>query len=401
MNAIPSQWRRGDGFSLVEVMVAMALGAFLTLGVIQVLSVSKGIYFSNAAIARMQDNGRFALEALARSIRLAGYTGCDRANLVNIQLSNPTYWWKNFATNAITTDPTGAPLPTPATFGAASQAIGATIMGYDGTQTHALPAAGSPAAAQFTTTSNGRRMPGSDALIVLGGDGGYAVTANDPGNFKLTLNSVTKPSGVTLKVGDLAIACDSASGTKPMIPATLFQVTGVGSGSIAYAGSLSVYTLTATDEVGRISLLDYIPAAFYIGTNDSCPLNSTCALPNALYQLQFSGGTMVAQQVVEGVQDMQILYGEDTNADGQVEQYSDATSVADWNNVLAVRISLLMVTLEDNIVPQPQDYQWPNDTGDAANFGRTNLGSSRPGDRHLYQVFSTTVGIRNRLRSSS
>lgn len=61
------------GLSIVELMVAMALGLLLMTGVIQVFLSSRQTYAANEAMGRMQENGRFALEFMARSARLAGY----------------------------------------------------------------------------------------------------------------------------------------------------------------------------------------------------------------------------------------------------------------------------------------------------------------------------------------
>ncbi|CAN7442895.1 PilW family protein [Pseudomonas sp. LjRoot71] len=62
------------GLSVVELMVAMALGLLLMTGVIQVFLSSRQTYAANEAMGRLQENGRFALEFIARSARIAGYT---------------------------------------------------------------------------------------------------------------------------------------------------------------------------------------------------------------------------------------------------------------------------------------------------------------------------------------
>lgn len=62
------------GFSIVELMIALVIGLLLMTGVIQVFISSKQTYATNEAMARLQENGRFALEFIARSARIAGYT---------------------------------------------------------------------------------------------------------------------------------------------------------------------------------------------------------------------------------------------------------------------------------------------------------------------------------------
>ncbi len=70
-NAYPARTERG--FSIVELMIALVLGLILLGGVIQVFLSSRQTYSANEAMSRMQENGRFALEFMARSARLAGY----------------------------------------------------------------------------------------------------------------------------------------------------------------------------------------------------------------------------------------------------------------------------------------------------------------------------------------
>lgn len=65
--------RQQLGLSLVELMVALVLGLVLMTGIIQVFLSSRQTYTTNEAMARMQENGRFALEFISRSARLAGY----------------------------------------------------------------------------------------------------------------------------------------------------------------------------------------------------------------------------------------------------------------------------------------------------------------------------------------
>ncbi|MFT0211622.1 PilW family protein [Pseudomonas sp. F1_0610] len=61
------------GLSLVELMVALAIGMFLVLGIIQVFLTSRDSYSVNEGIARLQENGRFSLDFLTQSLRQAGY----------------------------------------------------------------------------------------------------------------------------------------------------------------------------------------------------------------------------------------------------------------------------------------------------------------------------------------
>lgn len=74
---------RQRGLSLVELLVSMALGLLLLAGVIQVVLGSKRSYQAGIALAELQENGRFALEAMAQDLRNAGFTGACADGLVN------------------------------------------------------------------------------------------------------------------------------------------------------------------------------------------------------------------------------------------------------------------------------------------------------------------------------
>ena len=67
--------RTRRGFSLIELMVALTLGLVLTAGLVQLFSSTKVTFNTNDALARVQENGRFALENLKRELREAGTLG--------------------------------------------------------------------------------------------------------------------------------------------------------------------------------------------------------------------------------------------------------------------------------------------------------------------------------------
>lgn len=61
------------GFSLVELMVALSLGLFLLLGLIQAFIGNRISYRMHEAVSRVQENGRFSMEIIGRQIRMAGF----------------------------------------------------------------------------------------------------------------------------------------------------------------------------------------------------------------------------------------------------------------------------------------------------------------------------------------
>jgi type IV pilus assembly protein PilW len=68
--------KRQGGFSLIEVMLAVVLGLILTGGAISLFIANKESYRMAEALARVQETGRYALEAVSDDLRMAGHAGC-------------------------------------------------------------------------------------------------------------------------------------------------------------------------------------------------------------------------------------------------------------------------------------------------------------------------------------
>ncbi|OAI21156.1 hypothetical protein A1359_19775 [Methylomonas lenta] len=68
--------RRQQGMTLIEIMIALVIGAFLLGGVLQIFVNSKQTYRMQENLSRMQENGRFAMEFLEHDLRMAGFWGC-------------------------------------------------------------------------------------------------------------------------------------------------------------------------------------------------------------------------------------------------------------------------------------------------------------------------------------
>lgn len=92
---------KNRGFSLIELLVALALGVFILAGIIQITVGSKQAFEVIHAQAASQEAGRFGMSFISRSIRAAGYinpgdittmNGDDyAADLVNL-IANSSYW---------------------------------------------------------------------------------------------------------------------------------------------------------------------------------------------------------------------------------------------------------------------------------------------------------------------
>lgn len=72
--------KRQSGFSLIELMVAILIGSLLIIGVTELFNSSFRSALSNSELAKMQENGRIALEVIGADARRAGYRGCTAAD---------------------------------------------------------------------------------------------------------------------------------------------------------------------------------------------------------------------------------------------------------------------------------------------------------------------------------
>ena len=67
------------GFSLVELVIALALGSVVTAGVVQLFVANSETHNLLVGQSRMQESARFALDFIGRQVRQAGYRGCFAA----------------------------------------------------------------------------------------------------------------------------------------------------------------------------------------------------------------------------------------------------------------------------------------------------------------------------------
>lgn len=68
--------RLSRGFSLIELMLALAISLMLVLGVAQVFIAAKSTHLSQRVAASMQEDARFALSKMIQDIRMVGMFGC-------------------------------------------------------------------------------------------------------------------------------------------------------------------------------------------------------------------------------------------------------------------------------------------------------------------------------------
>lgn len=75
-NVVPSLGTRIRGLSLIELMIALALGVVLILGLTQVFASVRASFGAADGMSRLQENARFAMQFIREDLRMAGHYGC-------------------------------------------------------------------------------------------------------------------------------------------------------------------------------------------------------------------------------------------------------------------------------------------------------------------------------------
>ncbi len=235
------------GMTLIELMVAMTIGLFLTWGAFEVYLQSKGSYQAAEVATRLQENTRFALEAIEPDLRLAGFWG---------QSTN-----------------TGFPPD--------ASGIVVTCRGHDASDwVLALQqpvSASDDSYALSGCNPHSSARSGSDVLFVR--HASELSAAPDAGQLQVA--------------SSLAMARVFTDGT---VPADL-------AGTDAEVRDLQVH-------------------AYYVDSSSSF----AGSVPSLRRLTLVKGGIIEDQEMITGVENLQVQFGLDTNGDGSVERYVDPDS---------------------------------------------------------------------------
>lgn len=284
--------RNQDGLTLVELMIALALGLLLMLGVMNVYLGNRQAYRVTESVNRIQDSARVAAELLTREIREAGGTLCG-AQVVEMHESADWLDWDK---------------------GGLQAADGDTQIG----------------SVEFGTEA-AERVEGTQAVLLqsasLGGGVLIEAHAVDTGTFTL-------PSGHGFGASDVVIACD-------MRKASILTLAAKTDTTVTYDKDVSALNYDPDGVKNAGAVLNRPQATlWYVGFNGRGG--------RSLYR-QLNGGA--AQEVAEGVHalDFQFL----TRNDNVVaSDYVAIDGIGNWENdapslVTAVRIEMRVRAVEN------------------------------------------------------
>ena len=136
---VSSHWRNADGFSLIELMVAMVLGLLVAAGIVTLFAATSKTNKVQDALARLQENGRFAVTRMDNDLRQVAGQYCANTQSKDWTQSGadgPVYGDVSIGVNAAGwsfPDSGGTPIP-PSSFGTGKiypLSPGTFVQGYE------------------------------------------------------------------------------------------------------------------------------------------------------------------------------------------------------------------------------------------------------------------------------
>lgn len=359
------------GFSLIELMVALAISLLLTLGISYIFLGSKQTYKVEENLARMQESGRLAFLYLTRDVRTAGDFGCASKGMA-------------YATGGVSAACT-MPAATAPTLTCVLAGTGCTDIAFDpkvaiyGYEATSATAWGPALPASLT----GKPKGNTDVIVVRSSIPSTVSVNRDAGTSDIGINEYN----ADLAQGEILMVSDCKS-------SILFQscthVATAGSATIGHGTSGCEANLSGQTTYGNAcgtwstnftggSIIKPIQNSYFVHDVDGVPTLHRRNIKNA------------DEILVPNVENIQIKFGVAATVDDYPTSYKTAKEVNDdnaWDKVKSARIEILVRSPDDNITTDHQKYFF-----NGADVTAT--------DKRLRLVMSTTVSIRNRTLMSS
>jgi type IV pilus assembly protein PilW len=314
-----------SGFTIIEVMVAIALGLVILAALTTFFVNTSATQRELERTSRQIENGRYALDTLSTEVRLAAFYA--ELSQVGATYTAPDPCQTALANLGLSMSPLNVPL---------------AVFGY---------AADAPALPACITD----RVPNTDVLVIR----------------RFGTEMVPAASAAANQVYVQTSRCNTDSTATPW--------------AVGYGQSAS-FTLRNTACSGPDSVYQFRVEIFYVRTYSDTPGDG---IPT-LVKIELDKQALRTSPLVEGIRLLRISYGVDNDLDGTPDVYSrcDTTSpcaVAQWNNVTAIKLTLLSENIEDS-----RDYV---DTKTYTLDGYTPPVYNDHRKRHVY---GSTVSVLNR-----
>jgi type IV pilus assembly protein PilW len=330
-----------EGFSLIELMVALVIAAVLLLGMSAYFVTSSRTFTETERTSRQIENGRYAASLISEEVRHAGFYG-EVGNVGNLPVSSAIAM------------PASVPSICAFSLADVKAALPLPVQGLD------------------VPTSTPGCLPdyvsGTDVLVVR-------------------------------RANTTTVTAASVGATTDYYTQTAFCATA----NPVFVVDQANFTLKDKDcvtvrPVRQLHTYIYYIARCSIGSNADGTCKSTdAAMPTLKRAEPTSDGTFVYSPLVEGIENLQIEYGLDNNADGVAEVYSASpSSVADWARVSALRIHVLARNTEASTgYTDTKTYQLGLNADGSAN----NLTPGGSFHRHAYTQIERVQNPSQRLEA--
>ncbi len=331
------------GYSLLELMISTTLGLVIMAGVVQMYVSSRTTQTAITGTSRVQENARYLFERFDRDVGRAGLLGClppwftpekyatgDRTNILNM-LGKDAASVYNFE-NAV------------------GGSEGTGLLGSDELVVRFMSSSGIPILADVSGAADTIKVDPANPLYANLNQWQLAVLAdcekaaifiitNDPasgtaGEIKMALGTGnTAPAG-SLNPGQYN-ECDFKN-TKPACKKLTND-----------NGDPLVFRSVSTSNPMRVDSIKGQAAMLYSGTNVGAftySLGDSAAGTCSAAEPQFCALLVNGEEVVDGVEDFQVLFGEQSAANRLA--YLKASDVSDWSQVRSVKVDITLNSVD-------------------------------------------------------
>lgn len=366
------------GLSLVELMIALLIGSILMLGLVEVFSASRAAYRVSEGVARVQENGRFALDYLQRDIRMIGHFGCasDQAHKQRVDAFGMR---------------TGAAIGGPLDFNLSVQGFDANGTGPGATLNVESPGGGwTPGLPAHISGLPNPPRAGSDVIMLR-----YLRPNGAP------VNAVAGNVVSTTAMGWTDLTEDGVAGPDLFAIADCSYVdvfTGAGNAAMrtvtAAAAPAVPFDRYTPNPAGHAALYRAESVAYYVAQGANGP---------ALFRTRWGAGGPNTEELVEGIETIQFLFGQDrspvaANPSGYMDNQETAGTIGvattpageeAWRRVGLVQIAAVASS------PERASAQQVIDAGNRPRALGVRIAA--PADGRIRTSYETTVALRNRL----
>jgi type IV pilus assembly protein PilW len=277
------QYPRSQGFSLVELLVAMVVGLIIVSGAFSLHVTSRKTQGVNEMQMDMVADARFAIDMIAYDLRHAGmWGGTNKSGLIDCK-----------STDAACTQTSGGETLAPVTV------AGDCVSGW------------------FSNLSR-------------------PVFATNDSNPYATCIPTSESYKANTDVLEIHYADSNVTASADLSADQIYVRSNFVDGRIFLGSTPPVLDSFDSSALTRNhALYSY---AYYVSTFTD---DSTDGIPS-LRRVALSGLTMQNQLLISGVSDLQVQFGEDVTGDQLVDRYVEPGSVVDWSAVFSAKIWLVM-----------------------------------------------------------